>query len=81
MSVFADIVRRMVLAHEERVENDHWIKCPLCMGYTTFDSSDELFQFQLKGYCRCGHKFGSGMETGTYPRGKILIWDERLEPG
>lgn len=70
-------VREMLIAHAERVVNDHWIKCPLCLGFTTFESEHDLFEFNTHGYCRCGHKFGKGMETGTYPRGKILIWDER----
>ena len=54
--------------------------CSLCLGYTTFDEEEDKFTFQNGGVCRCGHPFSFQDKTGRFPRGKILIWDERPEP-
>ena len=63
---------------EESRSNAIWyrIKCDLCLGWTTFESSDDLWEWRCHGYCQCGHRFDLKMETGTFPGGKIFIWDE-----
>ena len=73
-------LRALLASHDEHHTEDHWIMCSLCLGYTTFDEEEDKFTFQNGGVCRCGHPFSFQDKTGRFPRGKILIWDERPEP-
>lgn len=64
----------------DRVSKWYWIKCDLCLGHTTFEDIDDLFEFQKRGFCVCGHPFKQRMATGLFPKGKLFIWDEQKEP-
>lgn len=53
----------------------------MCLGYSVFESNEDLLEFKKRGYCRCGHKFNWNSEEGLFPAGKVFIWDEREEEG
>lgn len=69
-------LRGMLRDAEEHRPNWHWMKCPLCLGYSVFESFEDQLEFQKHGYCRCGHKYTHNNKTGLFPRGRVFIWDE-----
>ena len=72
----SDRLLQLLLSADGKVVDSYWVKCPLCLGFTVFDSIGEREEWMRYGHCRCGYRFTERMGRGIFPRGKVLIWDE-----